>query len=214
MIRKKLISGLCLFSILFTTSISYASEETIPATITTIDFDDKGTEFKTEYKGVIQATILSVALPTDMVFAMDPNADVDVQAGKSQTINAKSAVINNSVVPIDVSVINVTNLKSSFDTDEKKFQLVQKLSDVSSGTAILVVGEEGETFTDEAAFEAKALNVPEEGGQFVPLSVMNIPAGKTKYMQVFGKIASDVTLGYFSLDMDTTIKVECTRSNT
>lgn len=183
----------------------------------------------TEYIGHIVPSLVSVTVPLEVDFYIDPSAEVDItcadgaKAQVSRVLNAETAqVVNRSVVPVAVSVTatDAVSMTPGEDaqpyldpTRDKPFTLVHTLEEVGpAGTALLVLGtgtaDTPQTFASLAEFESRALVPPANGEEGPVIPVLSVMAGQSEPLWVYGKAASDRYYGHYQFSLTTTFHVE------
>lgn len=204
------------------TGNSYGSVLHGPAeeTEVTLDALTGNQEVKTELKGTIEVSLISVTLPSDGVeFQVDPGAVFDAMSSPGGQITGPDAanfrVINHSVVPVRLEIAGVQPVSDqdvSFsekfsEGPEQSFRLVEKVAEVKQpGTAILVLGRSGRRYASDADFEQYAIY---PGRTSIPIT--DLEAEESAGLQIYGKVAADF-YGAYQFTVRPTLKISAVRA--
>ncbi|MBS5065058.1 MAG: hypothetical protein KHZ58_14915 [Hungatella hathewayi] len=174
-------------------------------------------EAETELVGNIKVTLISAALPSDMDFTVDPEAEFDaVTRPDGQIISPQGlSVTNHSVVPVKVEIASVDQVSPSDVTFAEKypggpsqdFALVGTIAETEvPGRAILVLGRRNQTYTSSREFEQYAICPGKTG-----IPVAEIGAEDTVELQVYGKAAADF-YGAYQFTVRPTLKISTVKA--
>ncbi|WP_343207984.1 hypothetical protein [Anaerolentibacter hominis] len=209
----------------------YMSSSSVSNEDKTLDTATGSGDMQTEFTGQIAPTIISAEVPVKVSFQVDPGTVYQPVTADGQTlelsriINPSNAqVINTSTVPIRVNVVSVGREQfipgadaNPYNKDwelPNDFSLVGNLDGMKAGNALLVVGEENETFASEAAFLARALVPTEAGENPTPIPVMEVDGitsgnlAPSKNLWVYGRVVSNHYYGHYSFNVSITIRIE------
>lgn len=175
----------------------------------------------TKLKGVIDVKLISVTLPSEVEFRVNPESEFSLGAPGAQMDNPspdKFTVTNDSSVPIRLEIASVEKVepgdvsyaspKGESSGPVQAFKLVDRIAGVNAyGTAILVLGEAGKTYPNEVEFEKHAICPGKVG---IPV-VERIEAGETAELQIYGKVKEDF-YGAYEFTVRPTLKISAVRS--
>ena len=156
--------------------------------------------------GTITSDIMRVTIPTEVPFNINPNKEMNLNAGITHVTNPSDAfVVNHSGAPITISVdsLSPTKVSSTADTAGQSFALVQRIAKIQPGTALLVLGTINETF-NQRSFQQRALRE----GNDIAIPVATIGVNTKTALNVYGQMAVDENWQDFDITVTPTIKVE------
>lgn len=175
-------------------------------------------DVETELTGNIDVTIISVILPSDVDFTIDPKAEFNARTSPAGQINSPDnlAVTNNSVVPVRLEIADVSEIRpgdmkfaEAFPgSPVQSFRLVDRISEAEKpGTAILVLGRKDRTYISESDFEQYAIC---PGKKAIP--VTDMAAEETVELSIYGKAAADF-YGAYQFTVRPTLKISAVHVN-
>ena len=179
----------------------------------TLEFpvDESSATAKSELRGKIKVDLISVELPAGgFEFNIDTTEPFSPEYPGEQIQSPVIRVANHSVVPVKVEISQVAEISEEdirfspkFGSGpEQKFQLLDKVSKVGDpGTAILVLGASGVSYSSEADFEQYAL-LPGRRDIFVA----RIEANGSTDLNLYGKISPDF-YGEYEFTVSPTLKI-------
>lgn len=179
-------------------TLLYERQEKMEAETGDFTFSPEESSASTEsvLTGRIRVELISVSLPAGGVdFSVNPEAPFQLESPGEQFQDLYIPVANHSVVPVRVEISSMPDIRpddvkfsEKFSGQEQQsFSLVDKISRVGPpGTAILVMGVEGQTFGSAAEFEHQAIQPGKQN-----IFVTDIPAEETRNLKLYGKIAPD-----------------------
>ena len=181
------------------------------------DEADGKKEVQTELVGTIEVTIISVILPSDVDFTVDPGAEFNARTSPGGQITSPEnlAVTNNSVVPVRLEIAEVPEIRPEDIFEEivpggsiRSFRLVDRVAEAEKpGTAILVLGKKDRTYASEADFEQYAICPGKKG-----IPVTEMAAEETVELSIYGKAAADF-YGAYEFTVRPTLKISAVRSS-
>ena len=188
--------------------------ETVPAAeMGTVEFlyDESSASAESELRGKIKVDLISVEMPAGgLEFNVDTTEAFSLERPGEQIQSPVIRVANHSVVPVKVEISQVAEIgeedirfSPKFGSGpEQKFQLLDKVSKVGDpGTAILVLGASGVSYSSEADFEQYAL-LPGRRDIFVA----RIEANGSTDLNLYGKISPDF-YGEYEFTVSPTLKI-------
>ena len=175
-------------------------------------------EVETELVGNIEVAIISVILPSDVDFTVDPEAEFNAKTSPSGQITspASLAVTNNSVVPVRLEIAEVREFQPGDmkfaelfpEGPGRSFKLVDRIADAEQpGTAILVLGRKDQVYASDADFEQYAICPGKTG-----IPVTEMAAEETVELCIYGKAAADF-YGAYEFTVRPTLKISTVRSS-
>jgi len=203
-------------------TVSYGAVEVESSKEVRFPVESVSHEVETELKGQIDVALISVTLPSDVEFKVNPLGNFSLTTPGGQITNPepdKFIVTNHSAVPVQLEIASVEDIRPedvSFAPmdgpgrgPEQKFQLVDRISQVNAyGTAILVLGKASQTYGSEADFERYAI-CPGKTGITVAES---IAAESSVELQVYGKVMADF-YGEYQFTVRPTLKISAVRGD-
>ena len=165
-----------------------------------------GAEMPIKITGTITSDLMSVTIPTEVPFNINPNKSMNLNQGVTHVTNPSDAfVINHSGAPITITVdsLSPTKISSTADTVGQSFELVQRIAQIQPGTALLVLGTINETF-NQRSFQSRALRE----GNDIDIPVATIGVNTKTALNVYGQMAVDENWQDFNITVTPTIKVE------
>lgn len=211
-IRTLLLAAvLCLPQALSSQAETVTEEVTFP-------YEESKADQNSVLTGKVKVELLSVALPAGgFDFEIDTEKEFSLDNPGNQIRDAALPITNYSMVPVQVEISEVDDMKETDVTFQppfteqirQSFRLVDQISKVGpegTGTAILVLGEAGLTYKTPREFEKNAI-VP---GRKTSIFITEIPAQGTRYLSLYGKAAPDF-FGEYSFTVRPTIKISAAR---
>lgn len=183
---------------------------------------DGSHEVPTELKGVIEVSLISATLPSDVEFGVNPERNFTLDDPGAQMDNPspdKFTVTNHSAVPVRLEIASVdylkpgdvtfASLKGDYDNGPgQAFRLVDRISEVNAyGTAILVLGEAGAAYRSGGEFEQYAICPGKVG---IPVAE-RIEAESAAKLQIYGKVMADF-YGEYQFTVRPTLKISTVRN--
>ena len=198
---------------------AYANEYQHNAGTTKLEFNPEESSASADSKvtGHIKVELISVEMPAgDLEFQVDTTIPFRLEKPGEQIQSPGIPIRNRSVVPVRLEISSVADIKDGdvqfsekfADTVEQSFQLVDRILGVGSpGTAILVLGVEGKTYS-ETSFEQDAI-IP--GKQNIYIT--DIPAEEERTLELYGKVAPDF-YGAYQFTVRPTLKISAVQATT
>ena len=210
--KRKVLAGAVLMAVLlFQNAGTLAYAEEAVTRETGFEAGDGAADVKSELTGTIKVELISVELPVGGIeFEVDPSQPFSLATPGEQIQSPVIRVANHSVVPVKVEISQVAEISEEdirfspkFGSGpEQKFQLLDKVSKVGDpGTAILVLGASGVSYSSEADFEQYAL-LPGRRDIFVA----RIEANGSTDLNLYGKISPDF-YGEYEFTVSPTLKI-------
>lgn len=175
----------------------------------------------TELLGNIEVALISVTMPTDIEFQVNPEADFDARNQPGGQIVCPDAsalkVTNNSVVPVRLEIAEVADIRRedvlySVNGDagpKQSFRLVNRISEAQElGRAILVLGTADRHYAGDADFEQYAIYPGRKG---IPV-IEYLEAGGSEGLKVYGKVTADF-YGEYQFTVRPTLKISAVRAH-
>ena len=166
--------------------------------------------------GNIRVELISVELPAGGIeFQVTPEIPFRPEEPGAQIQGPDILVANRSVVPVKLEISQVAEIGQEdvvfsprfSDQVEQSFQLVDKVSGTGPpGSAILVLGVAGATYTSTQEFEQYAI-VPGKRNIFIT----NIPAEESCRLNLYGKVTPDF-YGEYQFTVRPTLKISAVQA--
>ena len=196
---------------------AYAGEYQHEAASGELEFDPEESSASADSKvtGHIKVELISVEMPAgDFEFQIDPTIPFQLANPGEQIQSPGIRIRNRSVVPVKLEISSVADIKDEdvrfmekfADTMEQSFQLVDRISGVGPpGTAILVLGVEGQTYS-ETSFEQDAILPGKQN-----IYITDIPAEEERTLELYGKAAPDF-YGAYQFTVRPTLKISAVQA--
>lgn len=178
--------------------------------------DESSASADSTVTGRINVQLISVEMPAgDFDFNLDAGGPFRLSDPGAQIQSPDIHVVNRSVVPVKVEISQIAGITEKdlvfseqfSDQEEQTFRLVNRLSEVGPfGTAILVLGVSGATYSSEQEFEQYAM-VPGRTNIFLT----EIPAEDSRDLNLYGKITPDF-YGEYSFTVRPTLKISAVQA--
>ena len=179
-------------------------------------YDESSASAESELRGKIKVDLISVEMPAGgLEFNVDTTEAFSLERPGEQIQSPLIRIANHSVVPVKVEIAQVAEIgredvrfSPKFGNGpEQKFQLLDKVSKVGApGTAILVLGASGASYSSEADFEQYAI-LPGRRNIFVA----RIEANGSRDLNLYGKISPDF-YGEYEFTVSPTLKISTANS--
>lgn len=182
----------------------------------TFPYEESSASRESILTGTIKVELISVSLPAGgFEFEIDTGGEFSLDNPGGQFGGSGIPITNRSMVPVQVEITQVAEMTDAdlkfqdryTDEVEQSFRLVDQIAKVGPlGTAILVMGVEGQTYQSAREFEQNAILPERETSIFIT----EIPSEGTKYLKLYGKVAPDF-FGEYQFTVRPTIKISAAR---
>lgn len=165
-----------------------------------------------EFTGHIKPSIMSVALPTDVKFAVDLGRELTAQNGYSQAINPPDSMltVENLGVDLRLTAVGVSDATSHIKNKAGKweaFKLVSSISNMPVPSALFSIRTTDDKPRSIADLESRSIT-KENTGNGKSILIGEIKGGESAVLNAYCVTASNWKTGAYSFYVTPTIKAE------
>lgn len=167
---------------------------------------------KTEFTGYIEPSIINVALPTDVKFAVDTGRELTKEYGFSQAINPPDDLLTIENMGVDLrltaeGISGVTSQIKNKAGEFEKFQLVSSVSNMPVPSALFSLRLTSDKPQSIEDLESRAITEANTADN-KSILIGDIPGGGSAVINAYCVVAGNYKTGAYSFYVTPTIKAE------